>query len=104
MNLFNETPNKKSLRPKCRSHPTIQLDVSFGDLYACLNSFFRSIDRQQSLNGIKSFFSTDKEVLVTLSVRTSLDLLLQALNLPPESEVLMSAVNIREMAEIIRSH
>ncbi len=95
--------NKLTL-PKYRSHPTIQLDVSFPDLHACFGAFFRSSDRQLSLNGIKSFFSTDKEVLVTLSVRTSLDLLLQSLNLPPESEVLMSAVNIREMAEIIRSH
>ena len=58
MNLFNETPNKKSHRPKYRSHPTIQLDVSFSDLYACFGAFFRSSDRQQSLNGIKSFFST----------------------------------------------
>ncbi|WP_414624847.1 aminotransferase class V-fold PLP-dependent enzyme [Calothrix sp. CCY 0018] len=103
MKSFNKTSNKLT-RPKCRSHPTIQLDVSFGDLYACFGAFFHLINRQNCLNEIKSFWHTDKEILVTLSVRTSLDLLLRSLNLPPESEVLMSAVNIREMAEIIRSH
>jgi dTDP-4-amino-4,6-dideoxygalactose transaminase len=96
--------SNKLTPPKRRSHPTIQLDVSFADLNACFNSFFSIINKQQCLNDIKSFWHTDKEILVTLSVRTSLDLLLQSLNLPPESEVLMSAVNIREMAEIIRSH
>lgn len=96
--------SSKLTPPKRRSHPTIQLDVSFADLHACFGAFFHTIDRQQCLNDIKSFWHTDKEILVTLSVRTSLDLLLQSLNLPPESEVLMSAINIREMAQIIRSH
>ena len=99
MNLSN-----KLHPPKRRSHPTIQLDISFHDLNACFGSIFRTIDKKQCLNDIKSFWHTDKEILVTLSVRTSLDLLLQSLNLPPESEVLMSGINIREMAEIIRSH
>ena len=61
--------------------PTIQLDIGFRDLHACFNSFFHTINKQQCLNDIKSFWHTDKEILVTLSVRTSLDLLLQSLNL-----------------------
>ncbi|MFE1748900.1 aminotransferase class I/II-fold pyridoxal phosphate-dependent enzyme [Coleofasciculus sp. H7-2] len=44
------------------------------------------------------------EVLVTLSVRTALDLLLQSLKLPAGSEVLMSAVNIRDMVEVVKRH
>ena len=48
MNLFNETPNKKSLPPKWRSHPTIQLDVSFSDLYACFGAFF-SFERSPTI-------------------------------------------------------
>ena len=99
MNSSNKLPSSKR-----RSHPTIHLDISFRDLNACFGSIFHPIDRQQCLNDIKSFWHIDKEILVTLSVRTSLDLLLQSLNLPPESEVLMSGINIREMAEIIRSH
>lgn len=44
------------------------------------------------------------EVMVALSVRTALDLLLRSLTLPAGSEVLMSAVNIRDMVEVVKRY
>lgn len=42
--------------------------------------------------------------MACLSVRTGFDLLLEALNLPANSEVLMSAISIAEMSQIIEAH
>ncbi len=42
--------------------------------------------------------------LVTLSVRSGFDLLLTALSLPVSSEILVSAVNLRDMVHIIAVH
>jgi dTDP-4-amino-4,6-dideoxygalactose transaminase len=42
--------------------------------------------------------------LACLSVRSGLDALLEALALPPGSEVLMSAVNIADMVRIVEAH
>src|SRR5690606_37140318 len=44
------------------------------------------------------------DALACLSVRTGFDLLLQALQLPPGSEVLLSAITIADMARIIQAH
>ncbi|KST67633.1 DegT/DnrJ/EryC1/StrS family aminotransferase [Mastigocoleus testarum] len=104
MNLLEKTSNHQLSRPRFRAHPTIQLDITFSDFHACFSKFNPFINQQNYLSSIESFWHTDKEVLVTLSVRTSLDLLLQTLDLPPESEVLISGINIREMAKIIHSH
>ena len=42
--------------------------------------------------------------MATLSVRSGLDLMLQALALPRGSEVLMSAVTIADMAAVVAAH
>jgi perosamine synthetase len=44
------------------------------------------------------------EALVSLSVRSAWDLLLAALQLPPGSEIIMSAVTVPDMARIVRHH
>jgi dTDP-4-amino-4,6-dideoxygalactose transaminase len=90
--------------PKLNVYPRLQLHISFSDLAASLLSFLAVSSREQNIREIQSFWKSDKEVLVTLSVRTSLDLMLQSLNLPAGSEVLMSAVNIRDMVEVVKRH
>ena len=45
-----------------------------------------------------------EEAILSLSVRSGLDLLLTALQLPPGSEVIVSAVTIPDMARIIEHH
>jgi dTDP-4-amino-4,6-dideoxygalactose transaminase len=90
--------------PRLNVYPRLQLHISFSDLVASLLSFLSVSNRQQNIREIQFFWKSDKEVLVTLCVRTSLDLMLQSLNLPAGSEVLMSAVNIRDMVEIVKRH
>lgn len=90
--------------PKLNVYPRLQLHISFSDLAASLLSFLSVSNREQNIREIQFFWKSDKEVLVTLSVRTSLDLMLQSLNLPAGSEVLMSAVNIRDMVEVVKRH
>ncbi|MEQ9000037.1 MAG: aminotransferase class V-fold PLP-dependent enzyme [Coleofasciculus sp. B1-GNL1-01] len=85
-------------------YPRLNLDIRFSDIILNLLSFLTIPDREKQTHEIQSFWQSKKEVIVTLSVRTSLDLLLQSLNLPAGSEVLMSAVNIRDMVEIVKRH
>lgn len=89
---------------KLNVYPRLQLHISFSDLVAILFSFFYFSNREQHTSEIQSFWQGNKNVLVTLSVRTSFDLLLQSLNLPAGTEVLMSAVNIRDMVEVVKRH
>jgi len=113
-------------------YPRLRLDISFPDLILSYGSVFdrprhspsaAQIAAIQSIwlnefcptevkrNELKKFDRAETRparsidnVLVTLSVRTAFDLLLQSLALPPGSEVLMSAVTIRHMVEIVECH
>ena len=55
-------------------------------------------------NGSHGRPSTSKSVMVALSVRSSLDALLTVLALPPGTEVVMSAVCIKDMSKIVQLH
>lgn len=55
-------------------------------------------------HGMQSRVEQDENTLATLSVRTGFDLLLQHLALPRGSEVLLSAMTIRDMVSIIEYH
>jgi perosamine synthetase len=85
-------------------YPRLQLHIRFSELAASLLSFFYVSNQEKQIREIQSFWKGNQDILVTLSVRTSLDLLLQSLNLPAGSEVLMSAVNIRDMVEVVKRH
>ena len=85
-------------------YPRIELDITIKDLSIGLISAFTWSDRSKIIAQIQSYWHTPKEILVTLCVRTSFDLLLQALCLPAGSEIMMSAVNIVHMEEIVKKH
>jgi len=85
-------------------YPRIELDITIKDLSFSLLSTFALRERKKIISQIQSYWSTPKEVLVTLCVRTSFDLLLQALRLPVGSEIMMSAVNIVHMEAIVKKH
>lgn len=79
-----------------------QLDIGWRDLaygfwssLTCRHSRAISLEQNCSKNG---------DILATLSVRSSFDLLLGALALPPGSEILVSAITIRDMVHIIERH
>ncbi|MFB2838034.1 DegT/DnrJ/EryC1/StrS family aminotransferase [Floridanema evergladense] len=84
-------------------YPRLNLDISFVDLAFGLFPWL-SKSSVQSPSILQDFSQNHKQVLVTLSVRTAFDLWLQALNFPKGTEVLMSAINIRDMQEIVKNH
>lgn len=81
--------------------PRGKLDLSFSATFAgigyCLSGYFRK-------NKLAPEFPEEQDRMVTLSVRTGLDLVLTALNYPPGTEILVSDINIPDMFQIIRAH
>jgi perosamine synthetase len=81
-----------------------RIDIGWFDL-AC--GFWWSLispDRGDALSRTETALFPAEQTLVTLSVRSGFDLLLQTLALPPGSEVLMSSVTITDMARIVEEH
>ena len=79
-----------------------RLDMSWFDLnYALVRC---SVPQRSCRDQIEDNWSARDDSLVCLSVRTGFDLLLQALDLPAGSEVLMSALTIDGMVRVVREH
>lgn len=81
--------------------PRGKLDIPFSDIFAgiryCISGyFFSKHDRHSAIKAGNQ--------LVTLSVRTGLDLTLRALNFPPGTEILVSDINIPDMFNILAAH
>ncbi len=85
-------------------YPRKQLDIRWSDLaFGVLRSVFAG-RAGDSESAIASLFAPGAPVLVAFAVRAGFDLLLKALALPAGSEIIMSALTIREMADIARHH
>ncbi|POM68370.1 Hypothetical protein PHPALM_15477 [Phytophthora palmivora] len=86
--------------------PRKKLDVTYQDigagLAACLQ--LREHQRLEYEEKITSLWDSTGHSMVTLSVRTGFDLLLQTLKLPVGSEVLCSAITIPDMLYVLRYH
>ncbi|HYE50332.1 MAG TPA: DegT/DnrJ/EryC1/StrS family aminotransferase [Azospirillaceae bacterium] len=80
--------------------PRLTLDIDWRDLRFAWSARADKGAEGRILGGIPA----DRGGVVCLSVRTALDALLAELKLPAGSEVLMSAVNIQNMADIVRAH
>lgn len=83
--------------------PRGRLDIGWSDLLA---GFLYSL-RPGSRRGVEAEverLSIGERGFVCLSIRSGLDLLLAALDYPPGSEILVSAVTIRNMIHIIEEH
>ncbi|CAH1277497.1 Hypp9665, partial [Branchiostoma lanceolatum] len=66
-----------------------------------------SPDRQLNTRRLQKIWTTAQNpnhVLPCLSVRTGLDLFLTVKKFPPGSEIIMSAINIPDMARVVRHH
>jgi len=78
-----------------------RIDISWSDLAAgCSSLFIRGTPELAA--AIENDWHPD--TLACLSVRTALDLALQALELPSGSEVLVSAITIPDMVAVIQDH
>jgi perosamine synthetase len=82
-----------------------RLDISAKDLLYAITCCFLAGSRDSLTMKIQEIWKRDGErSFVCLSVRTGFDLLFQALNFEPGSEILMSALTIPDMPRIITHH
>lgn len=84
--------------------PRKHLDIGLTDLICAMASCLMRADRRAVERRIETLWTADGNSLVCLSVRSGFDALLSALNLPERSEVLVSALTIRDMPRIIEAH
>ena len=84
--------------------PRKKLDIGWADLFCGLVSCLLEKDRKAVQARIEKLWSPEDRALATLSVRTGFDLVLRCLALPRGSEILVSAITIRDMVGIIERH
>lgn len=82
----------------------IRLDIGLGDIAAGLARCALGGDRAAIERRIEALWAPEGDALVAFSVRSGLDLALQALDLPKGSEVLFSALNVKGMIRIVERH
>lgn len=81
-----------------------RIDIGWLDLLSAAVNCFRPGSRAAASAATEAAWSTDGRAFACLSVRTGLDLVLKALELPAGSEVLISAITISDMVRIIEHH
>lgn len=79
-----------------------RLRIKWRDLLFGTFSCVFGMDRQTVLAKMEAYWSDDDATMVTYSVRSGFDLLLQALPLDPGDEILFSAINIKGMINIVK--
>ncbi|KRW98247.1 Pyridoxal phosphate-dependent transferase [Pseudocohnilembus persalinus] len=88
-------------------YSALVLDIQYKQILQAMLQLVHSNDRAELIKGIEQLMVKDPQqerLLVTLSVRTALDLALQSLDLPPGSEIIVTAVNIPDMMTVFRYH
>ncbi len=81
-----------------------RLDIRWSDLGSALRDCLTRWNRGALADDLEDLWSPVGDALPCLSVRSGFDLWLQALQLPPGSEVLVSAITIRDMVRIVEAH
>jgi len=81
-----------------------RLDIGFWDFAVGIVHSILPASRAALQRRLEADWSPSGDCLACISVRTGLDLLLAAIQLPPRSEVLMSAMTIPDMARIVERH
>jgi len=81
-----------------------RLDIGWRDLAHGMRACAFSWDEGPVRERVERWFSPHEDAIACLSVRSGLDLFLEAAALPPGSEVLMSALTIPDMWKIVERH
>jgi perosamine synthetase len=84
--------------------PRGRLDIGWRDLAMAAASCLVPRRRDAVLRRVEDLWSPAGDALACLSVRSGLDLLLTALDHPRGTEVLVSAVTIRDIVRVIEDH
>jgi perosamine synthetase len=79
-----------------------QLKIDWSDLLSGLAASFTSAERSREIRRAEAYFSDSGDTIAAYSVRSGLDLLLQALELKLGDEVIFSALNVRGMVKIVK--
>jgi perosamine synthetase len=82
----------------------LKLDIGWSDLAVGLVRSAFSANRGATQERIERSWLDGRDALVCFSARSGFDLALQCLALPPRSEILFSALNVRGMIKIARRH
>src|SRR6516165_4345042 len=85
-------------------YPRKQLDIGWRDLAAGILYCLFSPNREAAERSLRKLFAAGYRVQAAFTVRSCFDLCLQALAFPSGSEIIMSALTIREMADIALKH
>jgi perosamine synthetase len=81
-----------------------KLDISWADLRFALARCLRPPVRETVRAHVQAHWGAGNRAIASLSVRTGFDALLRVIKLPPGSEILVSAITIRDMISIIEHH
>jgi dTDP-4-amino-4,6-dideoxygalactose transaminase len=81
-----------------------RLDIGWSDILFGIGCCFWPGNRDGVQKRIGNFWSSSSDTVVCLAERSGFDLILEALNLPRGSEMLISALNIRSMFDVIERH
>lgn len=84
--------------------PRKRLDIGWSDILFGMGRCFWPGSRDRVQKRIGDFWSSSSDTVVCLAERSGFELILEALNLPRGSEILISALNIRSMFEVIERH
>jgi dTDP-4-amino-4,6-dideoxygalactose transaminase len=84
--------------------PRGRLDIGWSDLLAGAVLCFSPGGRDAAQRRVEERWSPDGDALACLSIRSGLDLLLTALGYPKGSEILVSAITIRDMVRVVEHH
>jgi perosamine synthetase len=84
--------------------PRHRIDITWRDLASAAFACVRPGAADAAAQQVERRWSPNGDLLACLSVRSGWDLLLQSVDWPAGSEVLMSAMTIPDMAAIVRHH
>lgn len=84
--------------------PRTRLDLGWTDILYGIGRAFWPGSREGVQKRIGDFWSSSSDTVVCIAERSGFDLILDALDLPRGSEILISALNIRSMFEVIERH
>ena len=81
-----------------------RLDLTVGDIARGFGHCLRPLPRERAAGALATTWQPAATVLPCLSVRSGFDLYLAAVDWPPGSEVLLSAITIPHLATLVRLH